>query len=36
MVENRTKGTSFRVTCDLTERQKRMILAGGALNLRNG
>jgi len=35
-VLNRTKGTSFRVTCDLTDRQKRMILAGGALNLRNG
>jgi aconitate hydratase len=36
VVENRTKGTSFRVSCDLTDRQKRMILAGGALNLRNG
>ncbi|HOI73079.1 MAG TPA: aconitate hydratase [Syntrophales bacterium] len=36
VLENRTKGTSFRVTCDLTDRQKRMILAGGALNLRNG
>jgi aconitate hydratase len=36
VVENRSKGTAFRVICDLTDRQKRMILAGGALNLRNG
>jgi aconitate hydratase len=33
-VKNITKGAAFITTCELTERQKKMILAGGALNLR--
>jgi aconitate hydratase len=32
-VRNATKGRSFTVTCTLSERQKRILLAGGALNL---
>jgi aconitate hydratase len=32
-VRNATKGRSFAVTCTLSERQKRILLAGGALNL---
>jgi len=32
-VRNATKGRSFAVTCTLSERQKRIVLAGGALNL---
>ena len=35
LVQNKTKGTSFYVTCILSERQKQIILAGGALNIRN-
>ncbi|MHB8138789.1 MAG: aconitate hydratase [Smithellaceae bacterium] len=34
-VKNITKGTSFAVGCALSLRQKQMILAGGALNVRN-
>ncbi|MBN1612867.1 MAG: aconitate hydratase [Deltaproteobacteria bacterium] len=33
-VKNITKGTAFITTCELTERQKDMVIAGGALNLR--
>jgi len=32
MVENRTKGLTFRVLHNLSERQQALILAGGALN----
>ena len=35
LVLNKTKGTSFSVTCHLSTRQKQIILAGGALNVRN-
>jgi aconitate hydratase len=31
-VRNLTQGKSFQVTCDLTERQVRILLAGGLLN----
>ncbi|MEE9912698.1 MAG: aconitate hydratase [Deltaproteobacteria bacterium] len=34
-VNNKTKGTSFDVSCSLSERQKHIILAGGALNVRS-
>jgi aconitate hydratase len=33
-VHNKTRGTSFAVNCLLSSRQKQMILAGGALNIR--
>ncbi len=32
-VQNKTKGNSFSVTCNLSARQKQMVLAGGALNV---
>jgi aconitate hydratase len=35
LVQNRTKGFSFYATCVLSERQKQIILAGGALNISN-
>lgn len=35
IVQNKTKGSSFPVTYNLSPRQKRMILAGGALNVRS-
>ncbi|MDP2855198.1 MAG: aconitate hydratase [Smithellaceae bacterium] len=35
MVKNKTKGTSFPVGCALSSRQKQIILAGGALNVRS-
>jgi aconitate hydratase, putative, Aquifex type len=35
LVQNKTKGTSFHVTCHLSARQKQIILAGGALNVRS-
>jgi aconitate hydratase len=35
-VQNKTKGISFSVQYALSPRQKQMILAGGALNVRNG
>ena len=35
-VRNATKGRSFTVTCTLSERQRRIVLAGGALNLVKG
>ena len=35
MVKNTTKGTSFPVSCALSSRQKQIILAGGALNVRS-
>ena len=35
LMQNKTKGTSFYVTCILSERQKQIILAGGALNISN-
>ena len=31
-VENRTRGTAIEVNCELTERQRRIVLAGGALS----
>jgi aconitate hydratase len=34
VVQNKTKGTSFLVSCSLSSRQKQIILAGGALNVR--
>ena len=34
IVKNLAKGTSFTVTCDLSAREKKILLAGGALNLR--
>jgi aconitate hydratase len=34
-VQNKTKGTSFLVHCTLSSRQKQIILAGGALNVRS-
>lgn len=33
LMRNKTKGTAFYVTCVLSERQKQIILAGGALNV---
>ena len=35
LVQNKTKGTSFHVTCHLSARQKQIILTGGALNVRS-
>ena len=35
LVQNKTRGNSFYVTCVLSERQKQIILAGGALNITN-
>jgi len=35
IVRNVTKGLEFEAVYDLSERQKAMILAGGALNLRS-
>jgi aconitate hydratase len=35
LVKNKTTGASFYVTCALSERQKQIILAGGALNISN-
>ena len=35
IVQNKTKGSSFPVTYALSSRQKQMILAGGALNVRS-
>lgn len=35
MMRNKTKGTAFYVICSLSERQKQIILAGGALNISN-
>ena len=35
IVQNKTKGTIFEVSCFLSERQKQIILAGGALNVRS-
>jgi aconitate hydratase len=32
---NKTKGSSFYATCVLSERQKQIVLAGGALNISN-
>jgi aconitate hydratase len=34
-VQNVTKGNSFSVTCNLSARQKQIVLAGGALNVRS-
>ena len=37
IVENKTKGESYEVKCELSERGKGMILAGGLLNMtKNG
>jgi aconitate hydratase len=33
LVQNKTKGTSFYVSCVLSARQRQIILAGGALNI---
>ena len=35
LIQNKTKGTSFSVTCQLSVRQKKIILAGSALNVRS-
>jgi len=35
LMRNKTKGTAFYVICELSERQKQIILAGGALNISN-
>jgi aconitate hydratase len=35
LVQNKTKGTSFYVSCVLSIRQRQIILAGGALNIRS-
>ncbi|MFA5322110.1 MAG: aconitate hydratase [Smithella sp.] len=35
LIRNKTKGTAFYATCVLSERQKQIMLAGGALNIRN-
>ncbi|HPD57049.1 MAG TPA: aconitate hydratase [Smithellaceae bacterium] len=35
LVQNKTGGGSFYTSCALTDRQRKIILAGGALNLRN-
>jgi len=35
LVNNKTKNFSFWVTCALSERQKKIMLAGGALNISN-
>ncbi|PKN52136.1 MAG: aconitate hydratase [Deltaproteobacteria bacterium HGW-Deltaproteobacteria-13] len=35
MVRNKTRNTSFQAICILSERQKKIILAGGALNITN-
>jgi aconitate hydratase len=35
LVQNKTKRTSFYVNCILSARQRRIILVGGALNIRN-
>ena len=35
LVQNKTNGVSFYATCVLSERQKKIILAGGALNIRS-
>jgi len=35
VVQNKTKGTTFEVNCSLSARQKQIILAGGALNVRS-
>jgi aconitate hydratase len=34
-IQNKTKGNSFYVTCNLSARQKQIVLAGGALNMRS-
>lgn len=34
VVINRSKGTSFGVYCNISERQKKILLAGGVLNLK--
>ncbi|OPY87371.1 MAG: Homoaconitase large subunit [Smithella sp. PtaU1.Bin162] len=34
-IRNKTKGASYNVGCNLSARQKNIILAGGALNVRN-
>lgn len=35
LIQNKTKGISFNASCDLSARQRKIILAGGALNLRD-
>jgi len=34
-MRDKTKGIAFYVTCELSARQKQIILAGGALNISN-
>ena len=34
LVQNKTKGNHFSVRCNLSARQKQIVLAGGALNIR--
>jgi aconitate hydratase len=35
LMRNKTKGIAFYVTCELSARQKEVILAGGVLNINN-
>ncbi len=35
LIQNKTKGISFNTSCVLSARQRKIILAGGALNLRD-
>ncbi|MBN1473575.1 MAG: aconitate hydratase [Syntrophaceae bacterium] len=35
LIQNKTKGISFNTSCALSARQRKIILAGGALNLRD-
>lgn len=35
VVQNKTQGATFEVSCSLSARQKQIILAGGALNVRS-
>jgi hypothetical protein len=34
MIRNITRGEEFECLCELSERQKALLLAGGALNLK--
>jgi len=35
LVQNKTKGISLYVACALSARQKKIVLAGGVLNVRS-
>ncbi len=36
LIRNLTRGTDIEVSCELTERQRRIVLAGGALSAVQG